>query len=482
MKTSVLKMGTATGAILLVSMLVLFTFGCSENEVNPQPEPPVENFDFALLTDTIWRLTGFADNSGEIKIPEPEGNHRYWLRFNADTTFSGKTSVNPFSGNIALDVDRSAIQFSELDITELPDTIDSNLYLERLLTVDSYSVTASELKLYYNVQKDYLLFKPRGEITYPVEVETVDFVLPTDCGWQHQNQKMDSIYVIRSMDELAPFITCSTNEVSIDFEKYSLLYVRTGTTSNIVNTTQILQQISGNEYLLNVDITLGDLTIPEGWATFIQVPKIAEKAAMKLNITRTPPEIKTNEDYYYWYFDNKIYLDVVLPTRKLLTVRGTPEDSLRVRKLLNKKGISIIELERHAYGNINFYGTPPDDVYIFAIRGNPLPDSIDDEGILLEMPFFITKGGNLIYAFSVFTEFYVHLNKPEDIGILEKMAKENGLAIAGNSVFVPLDYCLICTKESKGNTLQMANLFQETGLFAYTSPNFWGAYHYHDGY
>jgi heat shock protein HslJ len=412
MKKNIIKQFVMNVSLFLVNLLTLFAFGCSENEVNPKPEPPIENFDFALLTDTVWRLTGFVDNSGEIRIPEPEGNHRYWLRFNADTTFSGKTSVNPFSGKIALDVDRSAIRFSDLDITEFPDTIDSNLYLERLLTANSYSVKESELKLYYNGQKDYLLFEPRGEITYPIEVamanseifdwylrddsvyridskgeflqllpakyfqsypeeslqlfseaydfnkyslilvhpadcngyskvkksllqqisineyqwyldihpstalhtahlvvpalvsklpekttielhivsypveiETTDFALPSDCSLQ--NQHLDSVYVIRSMEELAPFITCSTNNVSIDFEKYSLLYVQGVATNGIRSFTKTLRQRADQYFLyLNRELNMG--TEAESWQILIQTPKIAENQSVTLYSLKSP--------------------------------------------------------------------------------------------------------------------------------------------------------------------------------------------------
>jgi subtilisin family serine protease len=67
--------------------------------------------------------------------------------------------------------------------------------------------------------------------------------------------------------------------------------------------------------------------------------------------------------------------------------------------------------------------------------------------------------------------FYLKLNKAEDLNILENMAKENGITILGNDKYMPLWYLLSCSKESKGNAMQMANLFYESRLFASSQPD-----------
>jgi hypothetical protein len=57
---------------------------------------------------------------------------------------------------------------------------------------------------------------------------------------------------------------------------------------------------------------------------------------------------------------------------------------------------------------------------------------------------------------------------------LEKLARENAVTIIGASEFLEGWYYLICTNLSKGNALEMANLFYESGLFEVSEPSFIG--------
>lgn len=66
----------------------------------------------------------------------------------------------------------------------------------------------------------------------------------------------------------------------------------------------------------------------------------------------------------------------------------------------------------------------------------------------------------------------MQLFREDDFAVLEQLATVHRVTIRGNNEFMPLWYFLECSKESAGNTLQMANLFYETGLFAHAEPEF----------
>ena len=55
---------------------------------------------------------------------------------------------------------------------------------------------------------------------------------------------------------------------------------------------------------------------------------------------------------------------------------------------------------------------------------------------------------------------------------MEKLAKEYNVGIIGRFSEMPLWYAVACTKESKGNALEVANSFYESGLFEEASPAF----------
>lgn len=65
----------------------------------------------------------------------------------------------------------------------------------------------------------------------------------------------------------------------------------------------------------------------------------------------------------------------------------------------------------------------------------------------------------------------MRLFKAEDIDKLKDFAKENNVEILGRNIFMPLWYTLSCTKYSKGNALEMANAFYESGIFRAAEPD-----------
>ena len=88
--------------------------------------------------------------------------------------------------------------------------------------------------------------------------------------------------------------------------------------------------------------------------------------------------------------------------------------------------------------------------------------------ILYEAPYFITEDG---YELGISHLFYVKLNAKEDVEELTKMAADFNVEIIGNNEYMPLWYTLGCTKSSKGNALELANIFYESNSFADAHPD-----------
>lgn len=111
------------------------------------------------LQGVKWKLIGFADTqTGTLKEAEPVSEKCYLLTFNDDNTFEGISSTNQIAGTYVLEKEASSIHITKIGGTEINELFDGKLYVESLAAIQSFLVTEGTLKLYYNDQKQYLLF------------------------------------------------------------------------------------------------------------------------------------------------------------------------------------------------------------------------------------------------------------------------------------------------------------------------------------
>ncbi|WP_118195916.1 S8 family serine peptidase [Albibacterium indicum] len=179
------------------------------------------------------------------------------------------------------------------------------------------------------------------------------------------------------------------------------------------------------------------------------------------------------EQHYYWYKGEKVSL-VPNPKKKFLLfdskVGATKlsEDSIK-----NDKEVS--EIKEIELGSIEIIESLTSDLA-------PLPDerywtiidTSDQElysgisNIIYIGPSFFSKSNKDLTLSHL---FYVKLKKEEDIDKIKKLAHENNIRIEGRNKYMPLWIVLSCDKNSKGNALEMANYFFETGLFSAAEPD-----------
>jgi hypothetical protein len=125
-------------------------------------------------------------------------------------------------------------------------------------------------------------------VTYPIDIEVSDYSLAeTPCRWNNQTVKADSLYVIDSKNDLLTCISCQGALVPyIDFDKHTLLLVRGGAPHWVISTTRQFQQISINEYKLEIDIRMSMITMPGYWDIAILTPKLPGNAFIETDIKR----------------------------------------------------------------------------------------------------------------------------------------------------------------------------------------------------
>jgi len=173
------------------------------------------------------------------------------------------------------------------------------------------------------------------------------------------------------------------------------------------------------------------------------------------------------QEYYYWYNGEKIAL---YPnedkTFLLFDHQPEPEDIASLLDIESHKigaikkvelGASLISTNMRDSEKENFWTVVEAKDFDFL---SPV--------ISYHAPFFYSERGGELGLTNL---FYVKLLKGEDVKILEKVAKDNGVRILGNNEFMPLWYTLSCDRNSKGNALEMANLFYESRLFEASEPD-----------
>lgn len=88
-------------------------------------------------------------------------------------------------------------------------------------------------------------------------------------------------------------------------------------------------------------------------------------------------------------------------------------------------------------------------------------------------PCYKTKDGKRL---GLSNNFYVKLKNASDISNLYSYVKSNNLEVLGRDPYMPLWFVIRCTKQNSKNSLELANQFYETNMFASAEP----AFIYHD--
>ncbi len=120
-----------------------------------------------------------------------------------------------------------------------------------------------------------------------IEINIMDYSLSSGCNWDVNNLQHGLIYIINSQEELLSFIPCSggNTPIVIDFDQYSLLFVYGGAPNGISNIVKNLQQLSLNEYHLNIAICLNDSGVAPRWTVALIVDKLDRGSNIELNVT-----------------------------------------------------------------------------------------------------------------------------------------------------------------------------------------------------
>ena len=141
-----------------------------------------------------------------------------------------------------------------------------------------------------------------GDVDYPIDVLYEEYSLVPSCQWA--NLAYDNkVIIINSYEELQQYVVCPNKGTSeIDFSKQTLLLANGTASGGIFKiTVTSLQQLSPNEYTLELEILLDDSAVDEEkWAIALIVEKASEESTVELNFTEYPIEIPFTEYFVHW--------------------------------------------------------------------------------------------------------------------------------------------------------------------------------------
>ncbi|WP_109096998.1 S8 family serine peptidase [Aquimarina sp. AU58] len=187
-------------------------------------------------------------------------------------------------------------------------------------------------------------------------------------------------------------------------------------------------------------------------------------------------------DNFYYYKGEKVFLTI---NTKTISISFEGENSINSFKSLNSNLIKTTEVvEDNARATviaIDDKATSRKAIKSYYMEISMTKNmSIMDyyreiesykstPNILKASPAYITKSGGEL---GLSNNFYVKLKNKDDVDILYKKAKEMNVEILGHDKYMPLWFTLSVTSKNKLNSIQLANIFYETGRFESTEPAF----------
>ena len=106
----------------------------------------------------VWKLVGFVSADGTLREPDPKHCDRcYTISFLKDGRLTGRTINNEAIARYQFNGHN--ISISDFGMTKVGEYGDSDIYVEALRQSTRYELVSGRLRLYYNNNTDYLLFK-----------------------------------------------------------------------------------------------------------------------------------------------------------------------------------------------------------------------------------------------------------------------------------------------------------------------------------
>ena len=173
-------------------------------------------------------------------------------------------------------------------------------------------------------------------------------------------------------------------------------------------------------------------------------------------------------DCFYYNFDEKICLQ---QDKNKIFIKFAPDaDVEQLRNIINRENSLRLTSDYNLEDSIFRFAVLQSEklqlIPLTIIKAFKNYKEVVSVGYLLYVEGFTAK------PLGCTDEFVVKLKETTTYEQLQELADKNFCTIGEKNQFVQNQFMLYVSKISVLNTMQTANLFYETGLFEYTSPNF----------
>lgn len=176
---------------------------------------------------------------------------------------------------------------------------------------------------------------------------------------------------------------------------------------------------------------------------------------------------------YYWDGNEKVAINPI--ENKFYIAYQTSNENKLIAEL-SKNGLSLTNVKK---GNIlSSFDSPSEDAQLLLsdYKSGTLEsdyrklESIRPYTICCIPCYTLLNNGRELIPDIL---FFAKLKSGSNLEEVEKLAKKYNVIIVGIDDFINC-YELVCTNDSKGTPIEIANKFYESGLFEYAVPNFSG--------
>ena len=191
-------------------------------------------------------------------------------------------------------------------------------------------------------------------------------------------------------------------------------------------------------------------------------------ATNELAATRTENLAEASD--FYWYRGEKIYLRKVQD--KSYVMFKSKNANVLISSLAKAKvRLDANKIEKYQYEGTDNMGKAAKNFKDYEWSELRISDkeAYNYPEIEYAAPYYYAEDGS---TFPLTNIVYVVLKEKGDLPILEKMATKYNVEIFGRFQGRQELYALACTKDSKGNALEIANIFYESELFHIAEPAF----------
>ena len=177
-----------------------------------------------------------------------------------------------------------------LNITQqgAPNQADCVCYTDVSYTIEG--ISQNEVNVIFINGVQVYCHNENNDDNFPIDIPFTEYSLAgTSCQWININMEYygSNIVIINNNEELENYILCTDGDFpAIDFSIYSLLLIYGLEGHMVAPNYQSLQQLSEQNYIMNVNLFSGFGSVITKWQVVIIVDKIIESAYIELIVTK----------------------------------------------------------------------------------------------------------------------------------------------------------------------------------------------------